>query len=30
VLTPDNMGHEVPLEKKTEMYRAALSWLDAG
>jgi predicted esterase len=30
VVTPDNMGHEVPLEKKTEMYRGALSWLDAG
>lgn len=30
VLTPNNMGHEVPLEKKTEMYRAALGWLDKG
>jgi len=30
VITPDNMGHEVPLEKKTEMYRSALGWLDAG
>jgi predicted esterase len=30
VITPNNMGHEVPLEKKTEMYRSALSWLDAG
>ncbi len=30
VLTPNNMGHEVPLEKKTEMYRSALGWLDAG
>ncbi|HEX2876540.1 MAG TPA: LysM peptidoglycan-binding domain-containing protein [Polyangiaceae bacterium] len=30
VITPNNMGHEVPLEKKTEMYRGALSWLDAG
>lgn len=30
VITPSNMGHEVPLEKKTEMYRGALSWLDAG
>jgi predicted esterase len=30
VVTPNNMGHEVPLEKKTEMYRGALSWLDAG
>jgi len=30
VVTPSNMGHETPLEKKTEMYRAALSWLDAG
>lgn len=30
VITPSNMGHETPLEKKTEMYRTALSWLDAG
>jgi predicted esterase len=30
VITPSNMGHEVPLEKKTEMYRSALGWLDAG
>ena len=30
VITPNNMGHEVPLEKKTEMYRSALGWLDAG
>jgi predicted esterase/LysM repeat protein len=30
VLTPSNMGHETPLEKKTEMYRAALTWLDNG
>jgi predicted esterase len=30
VMTPNNMGHEVPLEKKTEMYRSALGWLDAG
>lgn len=30
VVTPSNMGHETPLEKKTEMYRSALSWLDAG
>src|SRR5688500_8941656 len=29
VVTPD-MGHEVPLEKKTEMYRSALGWLDQG
>lgn len=29
VITP-NMGHEVPLEKKTELYRSALGWLDAG
>jgi predicted esterase/LysM repeat protein len=29
VITPD-MGHEVPLEKKTEMYRSALGWLDQG
>jgi predicted esterase len=30
VITPSNMGHETPLEKKTQMYRGALSWLDAG
>jgi predicted esterase len=30
VKTPNNMGHEVPLEKKTEMYRSALKWLDEG
>jgi predicted esterase len=30
VITPSNMGHEVPLEKKTEMYRTALTWLDNG
>ncbi|RYZ07976.1 MAG: LysM peptidoglycan-binding domain-containing protein [Myxococcales bacterium] len=30
VITPSNMGHETPLEKKTEMYRAALTWLDGG
>jgi predicted esterase len=30
VVTPSNMGHETPLEKKTEMYRAALTWLDNG
>jgi hypothetical protein len=30
VITPSTMGHETPLEKKTEMYRSALSWLDAG
>ena len=30
VVTPSNMGHETPLEQKTEMYRSALSWLDNG
>lgn len=30
VITPSNMGHEVPLEKKTEMYRSSLAWLDNG
>ncbi|HKY37857.1 MAG TPA: LysM peptidoglycan-binding domain-containing protein [Polyangiaceae bacterium] len=30
VITPNKMGHEVALEKKTEMYRSALGWLDAG
>ena len=30
VITPKKMGHEVALERKTEMYRSALGWLDAG
>jgi predicted esterase len=30
VITPSKMGHEVALERKTEMYRSALGWLDAG
>jgi predicted esterase len=30
VITPSKMGHEVALEKKTEMYRSALGWLDQG
>jgi len=30
VSTPKDMGHEVALEKKTAMYRAALHWLDRG
>ncbi len=29
-VTTPKMGHEVPLEKKTELYRSALAWLDAG
>ncbi len=28
--TPDDMGHELQLEKKAGMYRAALVWLDRG
>ncbi|MEB2312000.1 MAG: LysM peptidoglycan-binding domain-containing protein [Polyangiaceae bacterium] len=28
--TPADMGHEVALESKAPMYRAALTWLDAG
>ena len=28
--TPKDMGHEVALEKKGAMYRAALHWLDRG
>ncbi|MCC6903349.1 MAG: LysM peptidoglycan-binding domain-containing protein [Polyangiaceae bacterium] len=28
--TPKDMGHEVALEKKSGMYRAALHWLDRG
>ncbi|MBK7582742.1 MAG: LysM peptidoglycan-binding domain-containing protein [Myxococcales bacterium] len=30
VSTPKDMGHEVLLEKKSGMYRAALHWLDRG
>jgi predicted esterase len=29
VKTPDDMGHEVQLERKAGMYREALRWLDA-
>jgi predicted esterase len=28
--TPKDMGHEVALERKSGMYRAALVWLDRG
>lgn len=28
VSTPNDMGHEVMLERKPELYRAALTWLD--
>jgi predicted esterase len=28
--SPKDMGHEVALERKANMYRAALSWLDSG
>lgn len=30
VSTPQDMGHAVPLESKTAMYRAALTWLNQG
>jgi len=30
VSTPNDMGHEVVLERKPELYRAALAWLDNG
>jgi len=30
VSTPKDMGHEVALERKSGMYRAALHWLDKG
>lgn len=30
VSTPKDMGHEVALERKSGMYRAALHWLDRG
>jgi predicted esterase len=30
VITPSKMGHEVALERKTELYRSALGWLDQG
>jgi murein DD-endopeptidase MepM/ murein hydrolase activator NlpD len=30
VSTPKDMGHEVALERKQAMYRAALVWLDRG
>ena len=30
VSTPKSMGHEVALDDKAGMYRAALVWLDRG
>jgi alpha-beta hydrolase superfamily lysophospholipase len=30
VSTPKDMGHEVALERKAAMYRAALAWLEDG
>lgn len=30
VATPEDMGHEVPLERKAQLYRAALLWLEQG
>jgi len=30
VITPGDMGHELVLERKPELYRQALGWLDRG
>lgn len=30
ITTPDDMGHELALERKRELYRMALIWLDRG
>jgi len=30
IVTPDDMGHEVPLERKASLYQAALRWLEEG
>ena len=30
ISTPDTMGHELALERKRSMYRAALVWLERG
>jgi len=30
VITPGDMGHELALDRKPELYRQALSWLDRG
>src|SRR5450432_2260513 len=30
VVTPDDMGHELALDRKPELYHQALSWLDRG
>ncbi len=30
ISTPKDMGHELALERKPGMYRAALIWLDRG
>jgi predicted esterase len=30
ITTPGDLGHEVDLEEKRELYRAALVWLNTG
>jgi LysM repeat protein/predicted esterase len=30
VVTPDDMGHELALDRKPELYHQALAWLDRG
>ena len=30
VVTPGDMGHELALDRKPELYRQALAWLDRG
>ena len=30
VITPGDMGHELALDRKPDLYRQALSWLDRG
>ncbi len=30
IATPEDMGHEVPLERKAGLYQAALLWLEEG
>ncbi|HEY0464340.1 MAG TPA: hypothetical protein VGC79_09040, partial [Polyangiaceae bacterium] len=30
VITPGDMGHELALDRKPELYHQALAWLDRG
>jgi len=30
IATPEDMGHEVPLERKAGLYQSALLWLEEG